>query len=479
MSFNDLGLSVDLLKTISELGYVSPTPIQKEAIPQILRGRDLFACAQTGTGKTASFVLPLIDILSGGRTKSGMPRSIILEPTRELAAQVHDNFARYSEKHALKSALLVGGESMAEQEKIMRRGVDILICTPGRLLDLFDRGRILLTDVKFFVIDEADRMLDMGFTSDVDRIVSLLPKMRQTVLFSATFPDEIKKLAASYLMNPKEIIITPSAKTADTVTQYIINTPLDAKVKRAVLRKILQQQENLLACLIFCNRKKDVDIVTKSLKAHGFTAECLHGDMTQSRRNETLEDFKTNKFVILVASDVAARGIDVTGLNLVLNYDVPINPEDYVHRIGRTGRAGNSGTAITLVTAKEQKLMKFVEKLIQKEIPVMAVEIPDEELVKEVSAPTRRRTPRSTPSSVEKTAASPADQNIDKSSDRSLDRSIGNPPVSVRASTSSRTREPRGRYFDDTFSDTPVVGFGDMIPNFMRIEPLKGRIFNS
>lgn len=369
MNFSDLGLSAQLEQTVNQVGYTVPTPIQEQAIPQILRGRDLFGCAQTGTGKTASFILPMIDILHDSRSKVRMPRSIVLEPTRELAAQVLESFEAYGKNHKLKAALLVGGESMVDQEKQLKRGVDVLIATPGRLLDLFDRGQILLADVKILVIDEADRMLDMGFIPEVDRIVAMLPKMRQTLLFSATMPNEIKKLAHSYLINPKEIVIAPTTRTAETVTQHIVM--VDNNQKREVLRYILGMQQNPGPIIIFCNRKRDVSILTSSLKRHGFVAGSLHGDMAQSQRNKMLDDFKNGKVSVLVASDVAARGLDVDGLSLVVNFDVPINAEDYVHRIGRTGRAGNAGVAITLVSHHDEKYLDGVQAFIQQKIPIL------------------------------------------------------------------------------------------------------------
>ena len=369
MKFSDLGLSAELEQTVNHLGYTVPTPIQEQAIPQILRGRDLFGCAQTGTGKTASFILPMIDVLHGSRSKVRMPRSIVLEPTRELAAQVLESFETYGKDHKLKAALLVGGESMTDQEKQLKRGVDVLIATPGRLLDLFERGQVLLADVKILVIDEADRMLDMGFIPDVDRIVATLPKMRQTLLFSATMPVEIKKLAQAYLINPKEIIIAPTTRTAATVTQYVVRVEDDKK--REALRQILRIQENPGPIIIFCNRKRDISALTSSLKRYGFEVGSLHGDMAQSQRNQTLEDFKNGKVMVLVASDVAARGLDVDGLSLVVNFDVPMNAEDYVHRIGRTGRAGKAGVAITLVSSRDEKYLAGVQAFIQQEIPVM------------------------------------------------------------------------------------------------------------
>ncbi len=337
MNFTDLGLSPELLQAVSEAGYTTPTPIQQQAIPYVQMGRDVLGCAQTGTGKTAGFTLPMIDILAAGRAKARMPRSLILEPTRELAAQVSIAFETYGKHHKLNMALLIGGEGFSDQERKLDRGVDVLIATPGRLLDMIERGKILLSDVKILVIDEADRMLDMGFIPDVERIVGFLPKIRQTLFFSATMPPEIRRLADAFLMNPKEISVAPPASPAATVEQaLLVVDPMD---KREALRRLIRA-EQVRNAIIFCNRKKDVDILHKSLVKHGFDAVALHGDMAQANRTETLERFKTGEVQLLVASDVAARGLDIQGLSHVFNFDVPIHAEDYVHRIGRTGRAG-------------------------------------------------------------------------------------------------------------------------------------------
>jgi superfamily II DNA/RNA helicase len=366
MSFSDLGLSPEVLRAVDESGYTTPTPIQEQAIPVVLMGRDVLGCAQTGTGKTASFTLPMIDILASGRARARMPRSLIIEPTRELATQVSESFERYGQYHKLNMALLIGGESFADQQKKLDRGVDVLIATPGRLLDLFERGKILLSDVKILVIDEADRMLDMGFIPDVERIVSLLPKIRQTLFFSATMPPEIRRLADAFLMNPKSISVAPPASAATTVTQGL--AIIDDMDKREALRRLIGT-EDVKNALIFCNRKKDVDILWKSLAKHGFDAAALHGDMSQPKRTETLERFKANEIRLLVASDVAARGLDVVNLSHVFNFDVPIHPEDYVHRIGRTGRAGREGRAFTLATPDDGKFVEAITKLIGKDIP--------------------------------------------------------------------------------------------------------------
>ena len=369
--FADLGLSPDLLKAITDAGYSTPTPIQEQAIPYVLQGRDVLGCAQTGTGKTAGFTLPMIDILASGRARARMPRTLILEPTRELAAQVSNAFETYGKHHKLTMALLIGGESFSDQERKLDRGVDVLIATPGRLMDLFDRGKILLSDVRILVIDEADRMLDMGFIPDIERIVSLLPKIRQTLFFSATMPPEIRRLADAFLTNPKEITVARPATTAITVTQSV--SVVFAEEKRRLLRKFIET-EDVKNAIIFCNRKKDVDILHKSLARHGFDALPIHGDLAQSLRTATLDKFRAGEVRILVASDVAARGLDVQGLSHVFNFDVPIHPEDYVHRIGRTGRAGNQGRAFTIATPEEGKALRAVERLITQPIPVLAVE---------------------------------------------------------------------------------------------------------
>ena len=366
MSFADLGLSQEVLQAVADAGYTVPTPIQQQAIPHVLTGRDVLGCAQTGTGKTAGFTLPMLDILAAGRARARMPRSLILEPTRELAAQVAQSFETYGKHHKLTMALLIGGESFGDQEKKLDRGVDVLIATPGRLLDLIDRGKILLSDTKLLVIDEADRMLDMGFIPDVERIVSFIPKIRQTLFFSATMPPEIRRLADAFLMNPKEISVAPPASPAETVTQALL--VVETLDKRETLRRLLRH-EDVKNALIFCNRKRDVDILYRSLAKHGFDVAALHGDMAQSKRTETLERFKNDEVRLLVCSDVAARGLDIQGLSHVFNFDVPHHAEDYVHRIGRTGRAGRDGRAYTIATPEDGKAVAAIESLIRKSIP--------------------------------------------------------------------------------------------------------------
>ena len=370
MEFADLGLSPDTLKAVTDAGYITPTPIQAQAIPVVLMGRDVLGVAQTGTGKTAAFTVPMIDILADGRSKARMPRSLILAPTRELAAQISESFIKYGKYHPLSMALLIGGESFTDQQNALDRGVDVLIATPGRLLDLYERGRILLNDAKILVIDEADRMLDMGFIPDVERIVSLLPKMRQTLFFSATMDKAIRKLADQFLMNPKEIAVTASATAATTIEQGLVTVrTLD---KREVLRRILRAKA-IHNAFIFCNRKKDVDILFKSLEKHGFSVVALHGDMPQSKRNEMLAKFKANEAELLVCSDVAARGLDISAVSHVINFDVPVNAEDYIHRIGRTGRAGLSGHAYTIATPGDARLLGAVEKMLKGPIPALVI----------------------------------------------------------------------------------------------------------
>lgn len=371
MDFAELGLTPDTLKAVTDAGYLTPTPIQEQAIPVVLMGRDVLGVAQTGTGKTAAFTMPMIDILSDGRAKARMPRSLIIAPTRELAAQIADNFEKYGKYQSLSMALLIGGSSFTDQEKALERGVDVLIATPGRLLDLYERGRILLNDVKVLVIDEADRMLDMGFIPDVERIGSLLPKIRQTLFFSATMDKEIRKLADQFLLNPKEIAVSLPATAATTIEQGLVNVRNDDK--REALRRILKAKD-IHNAFIFCNRKKDVDILFKSLTSHGFDAVALHGDMPQSKRNETLAKFKAGEAELLVCSDVAARGLDISNVSHVINFDVPVNAEDYIHRIGRTGRAGKEGHAYTLASHADAKLLAAVEKMLKHSIPPLQID---------------------------------------------------------------------------------------------------------
>ncbi|KQM64022.1 MULTISPECIES: DEAD/DEAH box helicase [unclassified Sphingomonas] len=368
MTFADLGLSDELLRSVNDSGYTEPTPIQAAAIPSVLMMRDLVAIAQTGTGKTASFVLPMIDILAQGRSRARMPRSLILEPTRELAAQVAENFEKYGANHKLSMALLIGGVSMGDQLAALEKGVDVLIATPGRLMDLFTRGKILLTGCSMLVIDEADRMLDMGFIPDIEEICTKLPKQRQTLLFSATMPPPIKKLADKFLDNPKTIEVSRPASTNLNIAQHVV--PVSAAKKRDVLRQLLATEE-VRNAIIFCNRKTTVRELNKSLQRARFRSAEIHGDMDQSARIAELERFKSGDVSILVASDVAARGLDVKGVSHVFNFDAPWHPDDYVHRIGRTGRGGATGIAYTLVTPDDAENIANIEKLTGQKIPVL------------------------------------------------------------------------------------------------------------
>ena len=372
MKFADLGLSDELLAAVTAKGYDTPTPIQAQAIPAVLMMKDLIGIAQTGTGKTASFVLPMIDILAHGRRRAMMPRSLILEPTRELAAQVAENFELYGSNHDLKMALLIGGVQMGDQVKALNEGVDVLIATPGRLMDLFERGKILLTGCDLLVIDEADRMLDMGFIPDIETICSKLPQTRQTLLFSATMPPPIKKLADKFLSNPKYIEVARPASTNTQIAQFKVPVASN-RVKREALRQLLKT-DDVKTAMIFCNRKTTVRELAKSLKSHGFSAGEIHGDMDQSARIAELDRFKDGTINILCCSDVAARGLDVKGVSHVFNFDTPWHPDDYVHRVGRTGRAGATGRAITLVAPEDAEAIGNVEKLTGSKLPLFELE---------------------------------------------------------------------------------------------------------
>ncbi|MEC8725223.1 MAG: DEAD/DEAH box helicase [Pseudomonadota bacterium] len=483
MSFSNLGLSPEVLKAIEDAGYVEPTPIQQEAIPYVLMTRDVLGCAQTGTGKTASFTLPMIDILSSGRAKARMPRSLILTPTRELATQIAENFEIYGKYNKLTMALLIGGVSMEEQTKKLDRGVDVLIATPGRLLDHFERGRILLNDIKVLVIDEADRMLDMGFIPDVEKIVSRLPKIRQTLFFSATMPPEIRRLSDAFLMNPKEVTVAPQSRpAAETVTQML--TVINPREKREALRRIIKQ-EHVETAIIFCNRKRDVDILDKSLRKHGFNAAGLHGDMDQASRSETLERFKDRKINFLVASDVAARGIDIDDLPVVFNFDVPLHSEDYIHRIGRTGRAGREGRAFSLASPADGVLLQAIESLLGN--PIQRLEIeglntqPLEQIDDKSSNRTRRRAGRSrnqkkatgkVQSGRKQEQNGPNSRNPGKSrrvhSSDDKNPNEGERKSPWRDEERPRRRRKRSRGENDKDPENAVVGMGDHMPDFLK-----------
>ncbi|MBW3558521.1 MAG: DEAD/DEAH box helicase [Proteobacteria bacterium] len=376
-SFSDLGLSPDIVRAVEAAGYTVPTPIQEQGVPVALTGKDVLGIAQTGTGKTAAFTLPMIERLANGRSKARMPRSLVIAPTRELADQVAAAFDKYSANHKLSWALLIGGVSMDEQVKKLDRGVDVLIATPGRLLDLFERGRILLTGVQIMVVDEADRMLDMGFIPDLERIFKLTPPAKQTLFFSATMPPEITRLTKQFLKDPVRIEVSRQASTAETIRQLGARVPSsDPKAKRLALRTLISGTD-VVNGIVFCNRKSEVDVVAKSLKRHGFDAAPIHGDLDQSTRTRTLEGFRAGSLKLLIASDVAARGLDIPAVGHVFNYDVPHHAEDYVHRIGRTGRAGRTGEAYTLITPNDAKNWDKVVKLIGKTPEEMTLELDD------------------------------------------------------------------------------------------------------
>ncbi len=445
MKFEDLGLSPETLRAVKERGYETPTPIQAKAIPLVQMTRDVVGLAQTGTGKTAGFTLPMIDALSGGRAKMRMPRSLVLEPTRELAAQVAENFDVYGKYHKLNKALLVGGESMAEQKKLLDQGVDVLIATPGRLLDLFERGSILLNDIKILVIDEADRMLDMGFIPDIDRIVSLIPPTRQTLLFSATMPPEIKKLTDKFLTNPKEVSVDAATSPAETVEQFLVE--VSPKGKNGVLDTLLKQ-EKVKNAFIFLNRKRDVDMVAKWLKGKGYEAAPLHGDMPQVKRTETLQRFKDDEVKLLVCSDVAARGLDVKGVSHVFNYDVPMSADDYIHRIGRTGRAGEKGRAWMLSTHRDEKFLDAIQKLIKRKFDPVRVD----------------GKPATEKSSYKKDTQKEGAKKDHYASKSHSTSKPSHTPKPSKKNTSSRHVNKHD--FDDNEDDS--TGFGDDIPAFLR-----------
>src|ERR1700722_13314200 len=368
MSFSHLGLSEKVLSAVEAAGYKTPTPIQDQAIPHVLARRDVLGIAQTGTGKTAAFTLPMLTMLEQGRARARMPRTLILEPTRELAAQVEESFNKYGAKQKLNVALIIGGVSFDNQDSKLTRGVDVLIATPGRLLDHSERGRLLLTGVELLVIDEADRMLDMGFIPDNERICKLVPFTRQTLFFSATMPPEITRLTEAFLHNPVRVEVSRPASTVANVTQTLVRSGATPEEKRQTLRRLVRGAENFKNAIIFCNRKRDVQVVYRSLEKHGFSVGALHGDLDQRARMAALDAFRNDQVQLLVCSDVAARGLDIPDVSHVINYDAPHHSEDYVHRIGRTGRAGKSGAALTIVTRADTRSVEEIEKLIARKI---------------------------------------------------------------------------------------------------------------
>jgi superfamily II DNA/RNA helicase len=393
MSFSHLGLSDKVLGAIDAAGYKTPTPIQEQAIPHVLARRDVLGIAQTGTGKTAAFVLPMLTMLEKGRARARMPRTLILEPTRELAAQVEEQFDKYGKNHKLNVALIIGGVSFGDQDMKLVRGVDVLIATPGRLLDHSERGRLLLSGVELLIIDEADRMLDMGFIPDIERIGKLVPFTRQTLFFTATMPPEIQRIADNFLHNPVRVEVSKPATAASTITQGQVAVGREGHEKRDTLRRLIRGADNFKNAIIFCNRKREVALLHKSLVSHGFNAVALHGDLDQSARTAALEAFRSGNAKLLIASDVAARGLDIPAVSHVFNFDVPHHPDDYVHRIGRTGRAGLTGTAITLVAPIDSKSVAAIEKLMNVQIPMMGEPAKDETAEAAATEPRANRRP--------------------------------------------------------------------------------------
>ncbi len=474
MSFADLGLSDELLRAVGESGYADPTPIQASAIPSVLMMRDIIGIAQTGTGKTASFVLPMIDILAHGRSRARMPRSLILEPTRELAAQVAETFEKYGQYHKLSMALLIGGVSMGDQTAALERGVDVLIATPGRLMDLFGRGKILLTGCSLLVIDEADRMLDMGFIPDIEEICTKLPKQRQTLLFSATMPPPIKKLADKFLSNPKMIEVSRPASQNLNITQYLV--PVDGqRAKASRLRELLAQPE-VESAIIFCNRKTTVRELNKSLRGAGYRSGEIHGDMEQSERIAELDRFKAGEVNILVASDVAARGLDIKGVSHVVNYDAPWHPDDYVHRIGRTGRAGATGVAYTLVGPEDAENIDNIQKLTGHKIARVAAPAEPERAAEPSSDPTprdeaaREDRPRRRREREERPPEAARTREERPRQERQDDRAREPRPVSASSPGTQRAEAPRrgdAPRRPDPRDDAPDEGWNGPVPDFL------------
>jgi len=467
--FDAFGLSADGLKAVRDAGFSEPTPVQRLAIPAVLLGLDVVARAQTGTGKTAAFALPMIDILSKGRARARMPRALVLAPTRELAAQIAESFAVLGKYHPLSMALLIGGVSIEDQEKKLDRGVDVLVATPGRLLDHFERGGLILHGVHILVIDEADRMLDMGFIPDVERIIKLLPTKRQTLMFSATIPAEVRRIADAFTVHPKEISVTPKVAAAENVDHSLIMLSQgDAKSKRAALRRLLDE-ERIGDALIFCNRKRDVDVLRASLARHGYAAVgALHGDMAQAERTATLQAFREGRVRLLVASDVAGRGLDITELPCVINFDVPHHSEDYVHRIGRTGRAGRAGRAFTLaVTRGDEKALAAIERLLGGPIPRRGAsrEAPGETAREEASTPSaaeRREPDRS------RSQGQPAEgqaRGRRRRGGRGRDERKAPAKAVPAAEEPSQGRGPAPRGSEPS---EPTLGFGNHTPAFLK-----------
>lgn len=467
--FSDLNLNPKVLKAVDEAGYEQPTPIQAGAIPPALEGKDVLGIAQTGTGKTASFTLPMLSLLARGRARARMPRSLVLCPTRELAAQVAENFDAYSKHLKLTKALLIGGVSFKEQDALIDKGVDVLIATPGRLLDHFERGKLLLTGVQIMVVDEADRMLDMGFIPDIERIFSLTPFTRQTLFFSATMAPEIERITNTFLSAPAKVEVARQATASETIEQSVVmfkgsRRDRAASEKRKVLRAIIDAEgEKCTNAIIFCNRKVDVDIVAKSLKKYKYDAAPIHGDLDQSQRMKTLDGFREGSLRILVASDVAARGLDVPSVSHVFNFDVPGHAEDYVHRIGRTGRAGREGRAFTICEPRDEKALAAVEALIQKEI-------------ERLENPAKKAEPKTKPEIAEKPASkakreAPKDEAKPEKTKKAEPKAKAE-VVELKADEpkQDKQRNNRGRRGRGRRDDEPSpVGMGDHLPSFIAL----------
>jgi superfamily II DNA/RNA helicase len=478
-TFSDLSLDPRVLQAVTESGYVTPTPIQAQGIPHALEGRDVLGIAQTGTGKTGAFVLPMLCHLSKGRARARMPRSLVLCPTRELAAQVAEQFEKYSAHLKLSMALLIGGVSFKDQDKLIDRGVDVLIATPGRLLDHFERGKLMLTGVQIMVVDEADRMLDMGFIPDIERIFKLVPFTRQTLFFSATMAPEITRITEEFLHTPVRVEVTRQATTSETIDQWVVkHTPrrkdTGAAEKRELLRRLIRGEgESLTNGIIFCNRKVDVDILAKSLKRHGFDAQAMHGDLDQKLRMKILQAFRDGELKLLIASDVAARGLDIPNVSHIFNFDVPIHSEDYVHRIGRTGRAGRSGKSLTLALPSDEKYLAKIEELVKKTIPVMPSPLSDEDASEIAARPRqpaserrradrgsrrgeRRQPERQTERQTERQPERPGERQSEPRAERPAA-----PPAEAAPKPERRPRPERSERAER------VAGMGDHVPAFL------------
>ncbi len=470
LTFSELALDKKVLKAVEETGYTTPTPIQAGAIPPALEGRDVLGIAQTGTGKTASFTLPTITLLKRGRARARMPRSLVLCPTRELAAQVAENFDNYAKYSKLTKALLIGGVSFKEQDILIDKGVDVLIATPGRLLDHFERGKLILSDVKIMVVDEADRMLDMGFIPDIERIFSLTPFTRQTLFFSATMAPEIERITNTFLSNPAKVEVARAATTSENISQGVVmfrasRKDREGSEKRRLLRQMVEREgEDFKNAIIFCNRKVDVDIVAKSMKKYGLNAAPIHGDLDQSHRMRTLDGFRDGTLTFLVASDVAARGLDIPNVSHVINYDVPSHAEDYVHRIGRTGRAGKNGTALMICVPRDEKNLEDIERLIKSRVPRIdapggASSAPAPEAEDEAPKRTRGRGGKG--------RGKDEDRQKDDRQRDDRQKDSGRKKEAANSSDAPRDKPERNRRGRRSEPENTVVGMGDDVPGFI------------